>query len=357
MDLIQDLDMILPFIKAILERDDWDLRICVTDWLINKSPRVKHSLDALDVNYELLFRKGIKIGFQPRLRGIDALITAAESTLGPHRCAHIITKRANKSGIPTYTLQHGFENIGLTYFDEIQTPQLVNFAAQTIFTWGDTRLLSPQALPETVKRCLPVGCVKEVIRDVPHLKIPGNRDYLVGVFENLHWHRYSDYYRQRFLQDVVETAIYFPHITFLVKPHHAGKWLTERYQGKIPEAENLVIADPNDTQWEAYTAAALISCADGVITTPSTVAVDAVRAHCPVAVIGYDLELTNYQPLEVIQSNDDWKSFVKQLLSKEDRLKVWEQSKAFLEKNIVANNTMELILDRIRQDVAITSVG
>ena len=355
MDLIQDLDMILPFIKAIPERDDWDCRICVTDWLIRKSPRVEKSLDSLGVKYELLFRKGIRIGFQPNLRGIHALITGAESTLGPHRCAHRITKRANQVGIPTYTLQHGFENIGLTYFDDLQTPQLVRFASQTIFTWGDTSLLSPEALPETVKRCLPAGCVKEVIPDIPKLEIPGSRDYLIGVFENLHWHRYGDGYRQRFLQDLAETAVCFPQVTFLVKPHHAGKWLTERYQGNVPQGENLVIADPNDPKWEAYTAAALIKYADGVITTPSTVAVDAVRANCPVAVIGYDLDLSNYQPLEIIQSQDNWIGFIKQLLSQEGRLKVWEQSKAFLEKNLIAENAIERIFAVIKQDVAVTS--
>ena len=352
MDLIQDLDMILPLLKTIIQRHDLDYQVCATDWLVKESPRVDKSLRSLGVKYTILSRKGIRAGFQPRLGGIQALITAAESTAGPHRCAHAITKRANQAGIHTYTLQHGFENIGLTYFDEVEPPELIHFASQKIFTWGNISLLSPQALPETVARCIPLGCIKEVIPDTPPIEIPGKGDYLVGVFENLHWHRYSDDYRQNFLKDLEKVALSFPNTTFLVKPHHAGKWLTKRYEGKLPQADNLVIANPQDPQWEAYTAAALIKYADGVITTPSTVAVDAARADCPVSVISYGLDLAIYEPLKLINSLTDWQDFVTQLQQPESKLAAQTKSRDFMAKNIIPGDAPGRMFDLIAADVA-----
>jgi hypothetical protein len=133
-----------------------------------------------------------------------------------------------------------------------------------------------------------------------------NRAHLVAVFENIHWLRYSDSYRASFLSDVEQVALGFPDITFLLKPHPAGKWLTKRYQGRLPQAENLIIADPDDPKCARYTSADWIKLADGVITTPSTVALDAVRLGFPVGVIAYDFPPEEYRPLTLIRSTNHW---------------------------------------------------
>jgi hypothetical protein len=350
-DLIQDLDILLPLLIAAQQRSDLKFKVCVTDWVIDKSPRVKNILDSLNLDYFIVMRPAAKLGLQPSLRGIKALITAAETTAGPHLSAHTLTKRAHRSGILTYTLQHGFENIGLTYFDEVHTPEAIRFASQKILIWGDLDTLSPQVLPETKSRCFPVGCFKEIDRVKPAIEIPNRRDYLIAIFENLHWHRYNDEYRNRFLADLEKTAIQFPDTTFLIKPHHAGQWLTDRYRGQLPEADNLIIADPQDPRWEPFTAPAIIQDADGVITTPSTVALDAAQTNCPVAVVGYGLNLAKYEPLPIINAVEDWITFIQKLRTPEGRLASVERSRTFVEKNILPGNAVERVLNSIATDI------
>jgi hypothetical protein len=352
-DLMQDLDVILPLIKAINADENFFLKICVSRQLIEESPRVKKALDALRTPYSIIRYRFLKLGLQPNLRNVDALITASETSAKPHRYIHLLTKRANQRKIFTYTLQHGWENIGLTYFDNIHSPDTIHFASQKIFIWGNIDSLVPEVLPETKSRCVAVGCPKEkeVISTAAKLEIPNQRDYVISVFENLHWHRYSDYYRERFLQDLETTATQLPDTTFLVKPHHAGQWLTKRYKGRLPTADNLVIINPIEPQWEPFTAPALIARSDGIITTPSTVALDAARLELPVSVIGYDLDLPKYEPLPIIYSLVDWLDFIKQIRHPEGRQNACQKTSTFFKKSILPGNAIERILELIKFDI------
>lgn len=351
-DLIQDLDLILPLLKAINIREDLALKICLSDWVVKKSPRVENTLKSLGFKYSIVFQAALKRKLQPCLVNIDALITASETNNYSHQYPHLLTQRANQVGIHTYTLQHGFENIGLTYFDEIDTPNSIKFASQKIFIWGNLNSLSPAILPDTKSRCIPVGCLKEIISTTAKINLPHQRDYLIAIFENLHWHRYSNNYRSRFLKDLETIASQFLDTTFLVKPHHAGKWLTKQYKGEIPRAENLVIANPAEPQWEPFTAPALMQYADGIITTPSTVALDAARLKRPVSVIGYDLALPNYQPLPIINGLEDWTKFIKLLRSSEGRKIAEKQARDFVKKAILPGNAVGRILEVIQTDIS-----
>lgn len=353
MDLIQDLDVILPLIKAINADERLSLKTCVSNQLIKESPRVKDTLETQGIPYHIIHYYFLKLGLQPNLSNIDALITASETTANPHRYSHLLTKRANKLKIYTYTLQHGWENIGLTYFDNIHAPDTVHFASQKILIWGDMDSLVPEVLPETKSRCVPVGCPKEkeAISTAAKLEIPNQRDYVISVFENLHWHRYSDSYRDCFLQDLETTASQFPNTTFLVKPHHAGQWLTKRYKGKLPAGDNLVIINPTEPKWEPFTAPALIAYSDGIITTPSTVALDAANLEQPVSVIGYDLELQKYQPLPIIYSLEDWINFVRQIHLPTARHSICHRTSTFLKKSILPGNATRRILELIISDI------
>lgn len=363
-DLIQDLDVLLPLLIASKTRKDLSFLVCTTDWVIANSPRVKSILESLEIKYFTVVRKAVKMGLQPSLKGIDALITAAETTAGPHICAHNLTKRCNKEGILTYTLQHGFENIGLTYFDSIHSAETIHFAAQKILIWGDLNTLSPQILPETKSRCIPVGCFKQISLATSEDNIPGqrddeairqklpkSRDYLIAIFENLHWHRYSDEYRSRFLTDLDKVANLFPKINFLIKPHHAGQWLTDRYKGEIPNPDNLIIADPKNPRWESFSAPAIIHVADGAITTPSTVALDAAQDNCPVAAIAYGLELANYEPLSIINSVEDWVAFINSLQNPETKLIAQKQASEFVARKVVPGNAIERVFHLISTDI------
>jgi hypothetical protein len=136
----------------------------------------------------------------------------------------------------------------------------------------------------------------------------------VLIFENLHWERYSDGYRRKTLRDIGIAVGHFPQVTFLVKPHHAGLWLTKQDQAILPQASNLKVIDPRSKKWQAFTAPAFIAIADAAISTPSTVAVDAARLCKPIAVVGYDLPLANYEPLSILKRTQDWASFIEKNL-------------------------------------------
>jgi hypothetical protein len=71
-----------------------------------------------------------------------------------------------------------------------------------------------------------------------------------------------------------------------------------------------VVIDPTDSAWEPHTAPALIASVDVVLTTPSTVALDAARSGRPVAVLGYDLDLPLYGPLPIIRGLSDLDAFL-----------------------------------------------
>ncbi len=96
---------------------------------------------------------------------------------------------------------------------------------------------------------------------------------------------------------------------FLIKPHHAGRW-TSRNRDRLTETANLVVVDPTDSAWEPHTAPALIASVDRVLTTPSTVALDAASTGKPVAVLGYDLDLPLYEPLPIVRSFEDLAGFL-----------------------------------------------
>ena len=71
-----------------------------------------------------------------------------------------------------------------------------------------------------------------------------------------------------------------------------------------------MVIDPSDSAWEPHTAPALIASVDAVLTTPSTVALDAARTGRPVAVLGYELELPLYDPLPIVRRSEDLDAFL-----------------------------------------------
>ena len=72
---------------------------------------------------------------------------------------------------------------------------------------------------------------------------------------------------------------------------------------------NIILADLSTPGWSTITTPSLIASADAVITTPSSIAVDAASQGKRVAVAGYDLDISLYAPLPILRSFDDWLSF------------------------------------------------
>jgi hypothetical protein len=339
--LIQDLDVILPIINEA-QRRMIAFEVWCSTTLMKKSPRVLTSLQGINVSPIALMDKGFTGHplFNPATK---ALLSVAETNLGPHAFTRWLTEGANEAGIVTATMQHGLENVGLTYSDEIHHIQKINFAAQKIYLWGPLSTLHPEINPSTQIKCVAMGFPKPVPDSAVNLDHLIDKDAtVIGIFENLHWHRYSDFYREFFIEGVLSLAERFPDIIFLLKPHHAGMWLTKRYKGEQPVSPNLVVANPENPAWQQYTADQLLGRMAAVITTPSTVALDAARQDLSVAVVAHDMELDLYAPLKEIRSTQDWGDFVSDALNiaKPDPL-----SRAFVERIIINGPTAARILD------------
>ena len=363
-NLIQDIDILLPLAIAFKEQSAIEVEVGVIDHFWKQSPRIEYLLRQAGIKPQILCQSAVTAGRQPSLIGVKAVITASESNHAAHKTAYELTKRANQEQITTYTFQHGFENIGLTYSDEATPITSVNFASQTIFLWGNLGTLHPHIPVSTQEKCVPVGCPKYAKPPASSIPFSHFRGKLVAIFENLHWERYSDAYRASFVADLHQVVHQFPHITFLIKPHHAGQWLTgkknsklPRYQGTLPQADNLVIADPTDPKWEGFTAPALLEIADAAITTPSTVALDAARLGRPVAVVGYDLTLDKYHPLPTLRQFNDWAEWVKELTAPTGYHRLKTVGQEFLDKQIVPGDAVAQVVDQVVSQMLLTETA
>lgn len=345
--LPQDIDLARPVLDEAHRRGIhcavWSSLTAMQRW-----PQVAYYVPKLGFDWRVFPNdlKGFDVGMFPG--SAYALLTVTETNLGPHQFTHQLTKLANAAGLYTATMQHGHENVGLTYSDEIHNIRRIRFAARQIYTWGHLETLHPDILQQTRNKCFPVGCPKpDFVESVSLTNWVSKRQPVIGIFENLHWHRYSDEYREFFLEGVRYLAKAFPDIVFLAKSHNAGMWLTGRYQGAKPEINNLIIADPKDPQWASITAPQLLGHLTAVITTPSTVALDAARVRMPTAVVAQGLDLENYAPLPLIECMEGWSSFVTQALDVHERKSLQEKSRQFVDRVLLPGNAAWRIVEEI----------
>ncbi|HEX8234182.1 MAG TPA: hypothetical protein VF559_12660 [Caulobacteraceae bacterium] len=309
MDLVQDLDLALPVIDELLARPDARLRLIVSRWLEERSPRVGAELDARGIAPELVGRGEVVRGSAPHLDGVDALLTVVETSDPAHARAHALFARARKRGIPTFSLQHGVENVGITFTGPAGEAEILSDA---VFAWFP-RERTPAWTPAAVRpRLVHVGRPRQRAKTNDVKAVFSEFDQVAAVFENLHWDRYDETFRRRFLEDCVEFAQAFPRTAVLLKPHHAGMWSARNRKAFPQWSANLVLADPSDPFWEPFTAPSLVEAADLVITTPSTVALDAALAAKPVAVAAYGMPLPAYEPLPMLQSAENWIAFARE---------------------------------------------
>jgi len=276
------------------------------------------------------------------LEGVRAIVTGSETTLKPHRAAHDLTLALKSRGASTYTLQHGFENVGLSYFDAVQGME-VRFAADAIFTWGHPDRLPLTTPDENRAKARAVGRPRFHHRPSEPAWPNAPEVIDVAIFENLHWHRFDDTYRCRVLDEIDRICAVHPDWRFLFKPHPQGRWLTQRFKGEKPSAANLIVADPALPEWSGITGHAVIARARRVLTTPSTIALDAAQAAKPVAVFGYGLSLPLYRPLAIIESADDLDTF----------LTVGDAGpgRTFTDNAILAGDAARTILEAIAADI------
>lgn len=347
--LVQDLDLLLPIIDRLSADDRFVLTLAITDWLDALSPRVSRELLARSIHPLIITRQDVIQGIEPDLTGVEATIAACESNHPAHLIPHTLTRRANAHGLKTYTLQHGLENVALTYFEPYSDhDRRVDFASRTILTWGPVDRLPAEVQPSIRARCFAVGSPKSPEAPRMALPLPQREGPVVAVFENLHWQRYPDAYREAFIFDMRDVAVRRPRTTFLVKPHHAGQYLAKKWHLLEGIPPNVVLADPASKLWEPFTASAIIGSVDAVITTPSTVALDAARAGCPVAVTGYGLRLSIYEPLLILESAADWVAFLDGVAASPRALA--GQLEEFRKRHNLEGDAVGRILERISSD-------
>jgi hypothetical protein len=309
--LKQDFDLLLPLVRSVGEQ--FDVTVAILSRLALSAPELLETLGRQGFRAFFLHETEISAlkPNDPRLSS-DLLVTASESSAGPHIFASRLVQVAKAAKMATITLQHGIENVGLTYKDE-RYDESIAFGSDFILTWGLPERLAEWASEDTRSKIVPVGCPKPIVQAKALSNFPlASREFIV-VFENLHWSRYSDAFRARFLEDLAAVARAFPGRTFVLKPHPAGQWFTTLRQGDAALPDNVIVADPASPVWRGIAADAFVALSAGVITTPSSTAFDAARYDKPVAIAAYDVDATMYDPLPMLASQSDWMSFVAEL--------------------------------------------
>jgi hypothetical protein len=295
-DLVQDIDVMLPVLEALRSHGGFRLKVCVSRWLMKESPRVGALLNRHGFAFAHVPRRRIVAGLAPSLRGIQAVIAAAESSHPAHVAAHALALRAKAAGIRTYALQHGLENMGLFGVEA----GLALFASDTVFCWFPQEATPPELSAATRAKLAHVG------RPLAPLPRAGPARFDVGVFENLHWQRYNDADRDAFVAGLSAAARSLPHKRFLLRPHPAAGW-ADQLSHELVQFGNITAARASEARAGAEGGAEVVRGLGRVITTPSTVALDAAQAGVPVALAADGGPL--YAPLPQLRTEQDWIAF------------------------------------------------
>lgn len=312
----QDLDLICPLAEAANASPDLDVRVAVLTKIA--VPAARRLGKIRQDGARVLFWRGrdLLAGHVDLAPGsVDAAVTASDGGGPGSRCAVAFVRAANAIGAATLNLQHGLDNGGLTY-GEPNPSRKEPFASRFVLTWGGFERLTASANADTRAKVVPVGCPKRRQERAAVTGFPITEGPIIAVFENLHWRRYDDAYRRRFVEDLTATAEAMPDTMFVIKPHMGGRWFTQSQMApSLPR--NLIIADPATPRWRRFTADAFLAHAAAVITTPSTIALDAARYDLPTALVAYGIEADNYAPLPRLETVADWSGFVRQVRSGE----------------------------------------
>jgi hypothetical protein len=295
-DLVQDIDVMLPVLRAIRAHGGLRQKVVVSRWLESESPRTTALLAAHGFGFETVRRADVIEGRAPSLSGLSAVIAASESSHPAHAAGHALALRARSAGLSTYALQHGFENVGLFGLEAAGA----RFASDVVFCWFPESATPPELPAELRARLDHVGR--------PAATPIGSRTaaFDVGVFENLHWERYGEDERRAFMEGLAAAAGALPHVSFLLRPHPAGGW-ADKIGHELARFQNITHASASEGRTRLQSGAELMQGVQRVITTPSTVALDAAAAGRPVA-LATDGGAA-YDPLPVMRKPQDWIAF------------------------------------------------
>jgi len=265
LDLIQDLDVLLPVILAARDDARLNVRVVVARWLAAEAPRVGRILMSHEIRFRYIPRRTVIAGRGPSLWGVDAVLTASESDQPTHTAGYALTIRARSRCIPTFTLQHGLDSLGGG----------ARFASAHVLSWFAPDHVPEGLTQETLGKLLPVGR--------PMIERQNDAvGFDVGVFENLHAEVFSEVERERFVSSL-DTVLGLRHDTsFLIRPHPAGRWLDSVWP-RLARHRHATLVSPSSSLAALTPGYHEVGRSRRVITTPSTTALDAAMAGRPAA--------------------------------------------------------------------------
>ncbi len=333
-DLVQDIDVLLPVIVALKREPHLSLKVAVSRWLEQESPRTASRLKAASVPFAYVRRREVIAGLAPSLGNVAAVIAASESSHEAHAAAHALARRAASLGLGTYAVQHGLENVGLFGIEA----EAAMFASQTVFCWFPPEATPPSLPADTKAKLVHAGRASPT----PRGDGPAPPPYRLGVFENLHWDRYTDADREAFRVGLLAVARALPDARILVRPHPAGGW-ADRLGHELAQFVNMTLIAASDARSAQESGAEAMQGIERVITTPSTVALDAALAGRPVALAAPGGEI--YAPLPVLTGPEDWIAFAG---AQTQGLLALDQFRA---RVLVEGDGAARIVERLRRDL------
>src|SRR5688572_1033038 len=191
LDLIQDFEILQPFLLRCAGAPWCDLQVSVSDRVL-KAPAwsyVKPFLQSVGIPW---FRPIGPVDTANALgTGKAILLTASESTAAGHVFCHEVCRLAPSRTI-SITFQHGYESVGLRHHraHDYLFPAGVRFASDMVFTWSNHDML-PSLHPADRDKCIPVGVTKNIadeavkIAGIEKWKLPRDRDTTGSVQRSL----------------------------------------------------------------------------------------------------------------------------------------------------------------------------
>lgn len=346
----QDVDLLISLNENARYRNNLTLLFWVTKNCAIKYPEVLRKLEEKHAVIDQIINFIHLSEILHKLMRIDGFLSTVESTTAKGKLPYMITKLANAASVPTYTLQHGFENVGLSYCDETHGPD-IKFAAKTVLTWGPTNELPSWVAKETRDKSIAVGCPNILLASDNDPKVKLGERPIIAVFDNLHWDRFDQEYISTFLHHLEEVSEERTSFRFILKSHPASaRTRSSELKNRLRAMKRVVVADMSDEEQANLTTPSLMSRALGVITTPSTIALDGALSGVPVAITRYGLNLDYYSPLKLLDNLEDWHSFLDSLTDNSSYRLLKLNGERFLKRVIVPGDPAEKILDLMAGD-------
>ena len=160
--------------------------------------------------------------------------------------------------------------------------------------------------------------------------------------------RFDDRYITQFFKDLQDMVQHFSELRFILKPHPGALVRSPLHVESLASLHGVEVLDPAHPDSANWSTPRLLTEALAVITTPSTIALDAALAKTPVAVIRCGQTIPyyeNYKPLPFFDETEDWQDFLNNILRDQNFMEPIR--KAFLDRVMLPGDAANRILDLV----------